>query len=116
MNLNFVTLLDKLNMDTYGFRYIIILSIVYLFFSYLYVSYYDIVLAFPKTIKDINIMSMGKLFPIFLLNLVSVLSYIIYCRNMKDEKKANRLAGHFILMPLYIAIFYVCFRVITAFC
>jgi hypothetical protein len=114
MNINFKTYIDKLNIEKNGFQYIVVGSLVYLLISYIYIKYFDIVITIPKSIKEIDFASITKFLPILFLNLVSVFSYIIYCKNINDEKKANKLGGNFILMPFYIAILYLSFRAVSA--
>jgi hypothetical protein len=105
MNNNiFSYIINQINMESNGLNFIVIFSITYLVFSYGYIQYYKIELN--------NIYSCQNIIPIIVLNMFSVLSYIIYSRNINDEEKANKLGGHFILMPMYLLMFYYGFVVL----
>jgi phage shock protein PspC (stress-responsive transcriptional regulator) len=98
-------LISTLNMEKNGFFYIVLLSLTYLGISYGYLTYYNI------DICDVS--HCMTILPLVILNVFSVLSYIVYAKHIDDEEKANKLGGHMILIPIYLLTFYICFTIIN---
>lgn len=99
--MNFISLISSLKMENYGFYYITFFSLIYFSISYfLLTKYYD---------------DLYCIIAVILLNILSLSSIVIYCRHLNNEKEANTRGGHLIIAPLYIALFYLGYLILTTF-
>lgn len=99
--MNFKNVISSLEMERYGFYYISFFSVVYFCISYFLLTKYA---------GDTYCLA-----GVVLLNILSVSSIIIYCRNLENEREANIKGGHLIIAPLYVTLFYLGYFVLVSF-
>ena len=99
--MNFISLISSLEMENNGFYYIFFFSLIYFCISYFLLT------KFQNEIYCI--------IAVILLNALSLSSIVIYCRHLKNEKEANIRGGHLIVAPLYLALFYLGYLILTTF-